>query len=173
VQHRWDFFVLFTIVLIKTIEMKTNLIIAFFSLMFCTTGFSQAKLPVEFRVEKQSMCTPMGLLEDVIFTNYYISKPVKVKFDGSFLNICFDNGAAFVKKNVTEVKRNAEYENHNLAFETILYTDKANASDTISLVIDHSIGFVQLIVPVKNSKGENIGYTSYKKFEKEDQLASQ
>jgi len=153
-------------------RMKTILIIVFLTLVFCSTGFSQTKLPVEFKVEKQSMCTPMSLLEDVLFTHYYISKPVNVKFDGSLLNICFDDGATLVRKSVIEVKRNAEYEDQNLAQETILYTDKTNASDTISLVIDHSIGFVQLIVPAKNSKGENIGYTSYKKFGKEDQLAS-
>lgn len=152
--------------------MKTILSIAFLTLIFCSSGFSETKLPVEFRVEKQSMCTPMSSLEDVVFTNYYISRPVNIKFDGSLLNICYENGVTFEKKNVTEVKRTAEYEDNSLSAETILYTDKSNASDTISLVIDHSIGFVQLIVPAKNSKGENIGYTSYKKFGKEDQLAS-
>jgi len=152
--------------------MRTIIFIAFFTLAFCSTGFSQTKLPVEFKVEKQSMCTPMSLLEDVLFTNYYVTRPVKVKFDGSLLNICYDNGATVVKKSVTEVKHNTEYEDQTLAQETILYTDKLNSSDTISLVIDHSIGYVQLIIPAKNSKGENIGYTSFKKFVKDDQLAS-
>lgn len=152
--------------------MKAIIFIAIFILTLVSTAFSQTKLPVAFRVEKQAMSTPMGLLEDVLFTNYYFSKPVNVKFDGSLLNISYDNGASYLKKNVTEVKRNAEYDDDNLALETIFYTDKTNAADTISLVIDHSIGYVQVIVPAKNSKGENIGYTSYKKFGKDDQLAS-
>jgi len=152
--------------------MRTIIIIAFFTLVFCSSGFSQTKLPVAFRVEKQSMSTPMSLLEEVFFANYYFSRPVNIKFDGTLLTVCYDNGATFVKKNVSEVNRSAEYEENNLAQETILYTDKANASDTVSLVIDHSIGYVQIIVPTKNSKGENIGYTSFKKFAKDDQLAS-
>jgi len=133
--------------------------------------FSQTKLPLVYRVEKQAMSTPMSLLEDMFFTHYYDTKPVNINFNGSLLNLYYDNGTSFVKKNVTEVNRNAEYENNALTIETILYTDNSNASDTISLVIDHSVGYVQLVLPTKNSKGEYIGYTCYKKFMKGDELA--
>jgi hypothetical protein len=146
--------------------MKTIKLIALFSLLFCLNGFSQAKLPINFRVEKQAMSTPMSLLEDILFTNYYITKPVNIKFDGSLLNMYFDNGATYVKTNVTEVNRKAEYEGNQLALQTILYTDTKNASDTISLVVDYSIGYVQIVLPAKNSKGEYIGYTCYKNFDK-------
>jgi len=117
------------------------------------------------------MSTPMTELEDIIFTNYYFSRPVNVKFDGSLLNMYFDNGETFIKKNVTEVNRDAEYEDGNLILETILYTDNTNVSDTISFVVDYSIGYVQVILPTKNSKGDNIGHTSYKKFVKGNELA--
>ena len=123
-------------------------------------------MPIEFRVEKQSMSTPMTSLEEMSLGNSYYAKPVNVKFDGSFLSMNFDNGVSFVKKNVSEVNRNAEYENGNILSETILYTDKANASDTISLIVDYYAGCVQVVIPTKNSKGEYIGYTSYKNFDK-------
>lgn len=151
--------------------MKTIKLIAFFSLCFCTIGFSQVKFPVKFRVEKQAMSTPMSSLEDMFFANPYNSKPVNINFDGSVLNMFYDNGATFVKKNVTEVNRNIEYDGDALSLATILYTDNTNVSDTISFVVDYSVGYVQLVLPTKNSKGENIGYTSYKKYTKEDALA--
>jgi hypothetical protein len=151
--------------------MRTIIFIAILILVFCSTAFSQKKLPVEFRVEKQAMSTPMTALDEVLFTNYYFSKPINIKFDGSLLNMYFDNGATFVKKNVTEVKRNSEFEDNRLATETILYTDIKNASDTISLVVDHTVGYVQIILPTKNSKGEYVGYTSYCKFAKDNELA--
>lgn len=151
--------------------MKTLKLVALFTFFICSIGFAQTKLPVEIRVEKQSMSTPMSAVEDIFFMNYYMAKPVNIKFDGSILNMYFDNGASFSKRNVTEIDRNAEYENDKLAIETILYTDNANVSDTISLVVDHSIGYVQLVLPTKNSKGDYIGYTSYKKFVTDNQLA--
>jgi hypothetical protein len=152
--------------------MRTIKLIALFTFLFCSIGFSQTKLPVEFKVDKQAMSTPMSSLEDMFFGNSYYSKPINISFNGSLLNMYFDNGATFTKKNVTEVNRNKEFDNEILASETILYTDNNNATDTISFVVDYSVGYVQLILPTKNSKGENIGYTSYKKFVKEDVLAS-
>jgi len=146
--------------------MRTIKLIAILTLFFCSTGYSQIKLPLEFRVEKQAMSTPMSLLDEMFFMNYYFSKPVNIKFDGSLLNMYFDNGASFAKKNVTEVNRNAEYENNSVILETILFTDNANVSDTISLVIDYSVGYIQIVLPTKNSKGEYVGYTSYKNFDK-------
>jgi len=151
--------------------MKTINLIALLTLITCSVGFSQTKLPVKFRVDKQAMSTPMSSLEDMFFINPYYAKPVNINFDGSLLSMYFDNGSSFVKKNVTEVDRDMEFEKDNLTLETILYTDNQNASDTISFVVDHSVGYVQIILPTKNSKGENIGYTSYKKFIGEDDLA--
>jgi hypothetical protein len=129
-------------------------------------GFSQTKLPVVFRVEKQAMSTPMSSLEEMFFMNYYYSKPVNVKFDGALLSMYFDNGATYAKKNVTEVNRSSEFEDNNLVMETILFTDNANVSDTISLIVDYSVGYVQLVLPTKNSKGDYVGYTSFKNFDK-------
>jgi hypothetical protein len=151
--------------------LRTIKLIVLFTLCFCLRGFSQTKLPVEFRVEKQAMSTPMSTLEDMFFINYYYAKPVNIKFNGSVLNMYYDNGATIAKKNVTEVNRDAEYEDNNLVLETILYTDNANVSDTISFVVDHAVGYIQITIPTKNTKGEYIGYTSYKKFAKEDELA--
>lgn len=151
--------------------MKTIKLIALFSFLFCLNGFSQAKLPINFRVEKQAMSTPMSSLEDMFFAHPYLAKPVNVKFDGSILNLYYDNGSSFAKLNVTEVNRNKEYEDNNLVMETVLYTNNSNVSDTISLVVDYSIGYVQIVLPTKNSKGEYVGYTSYQKFTKDDQLA--
>jgi hypothetical protein len=150
---------------------RTIKLIALFILVFSLKGISQTKFPVEFRVEKQAMSTPMGLLEDMFFINYYYTKPVNIKFNGSILNMYYDNGGTFVKKNVTEVNRNTEYENNKLAIETILYTDNENSSDTISFVADYNVGYVQIILPTKNSKGEYLGYTSFRKFTKENALA--
>lgn len=146
--------------------MRTIITIALFSFLFSLNGFSQAKMPIEFRVEKQSMSTPMTSLEEMFFGNLYYAKPVNVKFDGKTLAMNYDNGASFIKKEVSEVNRNAEYEDGNVIAETILYTDKANVSDTISLIVDYYAGCLQVVLPTKNSKGEYIGYTSYKNFDK-------
>jgi len=123
-------------------------------------------MPINFRVEKQSMSTPMSTLEEMFLGNSYYAKPVNVKFDGSILNMYYDNGASFVKKNVTELKRNTEYEDGAITLETILFTDNNNSSDTISFVVDYYVGYVQIVLPTKNSKGEYVGYTSYQKFDK-------
>jgi len=153
--------------------MKAIKLIAILTLLFTLNGFTQT--PIKFRAEKQAMSTPMTTLDEMFFMNYYIAKPVNVNFDGSVLNMTFDNGATFAKKDVTEVNRNSEYEDNTLALETILYTDNNNVSDTISLVIDHTVGYFQLVVPTKNSKGEYVGYTSYQQFDpslvKENRLA--
>lgn len=151
--------------------MKAIKLFILFTVFSCLTGFSQTKLPVKFRIEKQAMSTPMSSLEDIFFASYYISKPLNIRFDGSLLDMYYDNGAAFVKKNVTEVNRNTEYEDDNLVLETIRYTANDNVSDTISLVIDYSVGYVQIVLPTKNSKGDYIGYTSYRKFVKDNELA--
>jgi hypothetical protein len=152
--------------------MSKFFLISLFTFIIFSTGYSQTKLRVEFRVDKQSMSTPMSFLEDAIFTNYFYSRPVNIKFNGSNLDMYYDNGETFIKKNVTEVAHNKEYDNDRVSFETILFTDKAIATDTITYIIDHSSGFVQIILPAKNSKGDNVGFTSFKKFTKGNELAS-
>ncbi len=153
--------------------MKALKLIAILTLLFTLNGFSQT--PIKFRTEKQAMSTPMTTLDEMFFMNYYIAKPVNVNFDGAVLKMTYDNGAVLSTRNVTEVNRNSEYENNNLVIETILYTDNSNASDTITLVLDHAVGYVQVAVPTKNSKGEYVGYTSYKQLDsklvKETRLA--
>jgi hypothetical protein len=150
---------------------RTIKLIVLFTLVFSLKGISQIQFPVEFRVEKQAMSTPMSSLEDMFFINYYYTKPVNIKFNGSILNMYYDNGSTFVKKNVTEVNCNAAYENNKLVSETILYTDNENVLDTISFIADYNVGYVQIILPTKNSKGEYLGYTSFRKFTKENALA--
>jgi hypothetical protein len=151
--------------------MRQLFLILIFTLIFCLNGFSQKQIQVEYRVEKQAMSTPMTDLEEVFFMNYYHSKPMNVKFDGSVLNMYYDNGMTFTKREVAEVKKEAEFEDNQLIMEIFRYVDKKNLSDTISLVFDHEVGYVQVILPTKNSKGEYVGYTSYKQFIDKENLA--
>jgi len=152
--------------------MKSIKLFLLLTIIFCLKGYSQTNLPIKFRVEKQAMSTPMSSLDEAFFSNYYYSKPMNVKFDGATLDLYFDNGMTFAKKQVTEVRRNAESENNEVTLETILYVDNSNVSDTISYIVDHTASCVQIILPSKNSKGEYVGYTCYKQFIKENQLAS-
>ncbi len=151
--------------------MKTLKLITIFTLLFGSLAFAQTKFPVEFKVERQSMSTPMTSLDEVLFSNFYLAKPVNIKFDGSYLNMYFENGTALLKTNVTEIDREADYDDNNLIQEKILYIDNNNASDTISYVVNYIAGYVQLVLPTKNSKGDYIGYTSYRKTVKENELA--
>lgn len=114
----------------------------------------------------------MTELEDMFFMKYYYAKPINIKFDGSLLNMHYDNGTTFVKKNVTQVARKTEFEDNQLALETILFTNNENVSDTISLIIDYNVGYVQVVLPTQNSKGEYVGYTSYRQFVSQVGLAS-
>jgi hypothetical protein len=133
-------------------------------------GFAQVKFPVEYRVDKQSMSTPMTPLEDIIFLNSYHTRPLNVEFDGSRLQMFYDSRQLHLRKEVAMVNREVEEDDGELIFERYIYTDKNLASDTIQFVVDYEVGYVQLILPAKNSKGENIGYTSYRQFIKNDQL---
>ena len=151
--------------------MKILILTFLFTSLFYLNGFSQSNLPITFRVEKQAMSTPMSSLDEIFFMNYYYAKPINIKFDGSLLKMNFDNGATFVSKNVTEVDRNIEFEENKKTMETILYTDINNASDTISLVIDYNVGYVQIVLPTKNSKDEYVGYTSYRHFVNFNEIA--
>ncbi len=75
--------------------MKATLLII--TLVLATTAVVHAKLPVEFRVEKQALSTPMTDIDEVFFSNYFLTKPVNVKFDGTVLNLFFDNGSTPTK----------------------------------------------------------------------------
>jgi hypothetical protein len=152
-------------------KMKALRITILFVLFFGLQGFSQVKLPIQFRVEKQSMSTPMSVLEDVLFANTFYTKPVNVHFDGFRLNLTYDNGATYVKKELVKVTKEEQFEDNMLAMETFIYTDSSNPSDTILFVVDHNVGYYQVILPSKNSKGEYYGYSSFKKFINEDNLA--
>lgn len=96
---------------------------------------------------------------------------MNVDFNGATLKMYYDNGAVFAKKEVTEVNRDEEFEDGKLSIETIFYTDKANVSDTISLVVDYNVGYIQVVLPTTNKTGEYIGYTSYRQFVEADKLA--
>lgn len=151
--------------------MKRLTLVVLFIAVLSLQGFSQIKFPIEYRVEKQAMSTPMSLLEDVVFVHPYFTRPLNIQFDGSVLNMKYDNGEAFVNKNLTEVKKLTELDEDAIMFETFYYTDKSNVSDTIMFVVDHNIGYVEFVLPTKNSNGNNIGYTSYKKYVKDENLA--
>lgn len=140
-------------------------------IIFSLDGHSQVQFPLEYRVEKQAMCTPMEPLEDVLFRHPYYAKPVTVHFDGENLKMLYDGGAAHLYKKISKVNYESEFEDDKLALEKIYYCDRNTATDTFLLVVDYSVGYVQFIVPTKDSTGENIGYTSYRKFMKTNELA--
>lgn len=151
--------------------MKYFSFIILFTIALSIKGYSQVKFPIEYRVEKQSMSTPMTILEDALFVRSYFTRPVNVKFDGNILDMHYDNGQTFTRKSVTKVNQEAEYEDGALSLEAYYYTDNNNVSDTIMFVVDYSVGYVQVVLPTKNSKGEKIGYTSYRKFVDDVELA--
>jgi hypothetical protein len=147
-------------------------IVILFTFILSVNGFSQVKFPIEIRVEKQAMCTPMGPIDEAFFTNYYIMRPVNIKFDGSQINMVFDDGTIMQRLKVKKVRQDAEVEDNQIITEKITYTSNSNSSDTISLVIDHQFGMVQFIMPSKNSKGGYWGYTSFRQYINQGELAS-
>lgn len=143
--------------------MKNLLLILILSLSL--NGFAQLNLPVKYRVEKQSMSTPMSPIEDIFFLGSYYTKPINIDFDGNILLMKYDNGGVFTEKNVTEINRELESDDdENIILETIYYTDNSNLTDTILFVADYEVGYLQLVLPIRNSQGEKIGYTSYKQY---------
>lgn len=147
-----------------------NLIILF-TILFAFEGYSQDIFPVKYRIEKQAMSTPMSILEEVFFNSSYYTKPINVNFDGKQLHMYYDNNATFIKKQVAEVESNADFDEDNEIIKRRYFTFNDNTSDTLMFVIDYEINYVQVILPTKNSKGENIGYTSYKNFMEIEKLA--
>ncbi|HKM92314.1 MAG TPA: hypothetical protein VJY41_01545 [Prolixibacteraceae bacterium] len=152
--------------------MKTFKLISLISLFILSVNaFSQNSVSFSLKVEKQAMSTPMTPVDEIFFMSYYYTKPMNVDFNGATLKMYYDNGATFAKKEVTEVNREEEFEDGKLAIETIFYTNNANLSDTISLVFDYNVGYIQVILPTTNKSGEYIGYTSYRQFVEEGKLA--
>lgn len=150
--------------------MKAIKLIILFTVIFSLNGLAQGMFPVSYRIEKQSMSTPMTPVEDIFFGSSYYTKPVNVKFDGSLLNMHYDNGRTFVNKNVTKINNESYFEDDVLLMETFLYTDNENVSDTILFIVDYEVNYFQVVLTTKNSQGEKIGYTSYRKFVNEEDL---
>nr|HPR31817.1 hypothetical protein [Prolixibacteraceae bacterium] len=98
--------------------MKAAQFIVLFFLLLSLEGFSQ-EFSVHFQVEKQSMSTPMSEIEDAFFLTYYYTKPLNVQFDGTVLNMYYENGATFRKINVSEINREETYEDGKLIMHTI------------------------------------------------------
>lgn len=144
--------------------MKILKLLTLFTFLFCMTSVAQTA--VKFRADKQAMSTPMTTLDEVFFVRYYSARPVNIFFDGAILNMTFDNGAAYANKTLTEVKRTNDFEDGQLRMQTVFYVDNANSADTISYVTDFQVGYIELVLPTQNSKGEYIGYTSFKHFDK-------
>lgn len=147
----------------------TKLFILF--IFVTSASFAQDLLPIKYRVEKQSMSIPMSDLEETYFESGYYSKPITVDFDGVVLNMFYDNQSTFIKKAVTEVQSNADFDEDEEFIKRHYYTMNDNVQDTIMFVVDYEISYVQLVLPTKNSKGEKVGYTSYKKYLGKEELA--
>lgn len=143
----------------KTLKLFTLLII-----ISSINGFAQEMFPVNYRVEKQSMSTPMTSFEEMFFGRSYYTKPVNVNFDGEQLKMAYDNGATFINKNVTKVDNTADIYDGELVLETLIYIDNENKSDTILFIVDYEVAYLQVVLTTKNSSGENIGYTSFRTF---------
>ncbi len=150
--------------------MKLKVLFILFSVLIAVSSFSQSHFPLEYRVEKQAMSIPMTPLYDVYFDNYFHARPVNVDFDGSVLKLLYDNGRVFSKKDVTKVDYIREEYKGELEYERFLFTDNVNPTDTILFLVDHLVNCYQVIIPDKNSKGENIGYKSYRHFVEEEKL---
>lgn len=151
--------------------MKSFKLLIIFAVLFSLNGFSQTIRPLSYRVEKIAMSTPMTTLDEIFFMNYFHAKPVNVYFDGKDLKMTYDNGKTLANKEVTEVSREEDTDDGQILMETILFVDNALTTDTITFVMDYEVGYVQLVLPTKNSVGENIGYTSYRQFIDQAQLA--
>lgn len=151
--------------------MKRITLITIAVIAFAIQGYSQINFPIKFRVEKQSMSTPMTDIEDILFVRSYYARPVNIIFDGKDLQMVYDNGEVFTKKSLTKVNYETEYEEGKLGLESFQYTDDANPQDAVLFVVDYNVGYLQIILTTKNSKGENIGYTSYRQYVSDDQLA--
>lgn len=151
--------------------MKSFSILILFVVLFNLNGISQSIRPLSYRVEKISMSTPMTTLDEIFFMSYFHAKPVNVFFDGKDLKMTYDNGATLTKKEVTEVSRDEDTDDGQILMETILFVDNSLTTDTITFVMDYEVGYVQIVLPTKNSSGENIGYTSYRQFIDQAQLA--
>lgn len=147
---------------------------SFFLIILIIVGFlgqAQDLLPVEYRVTKQSMSIPLTPIREAVFIHRYAEKPLNVKFDGSLLSMKYDDQKVFKHETVSKVDEYIENSNGKLLYEQYFYTLNSNTSDTISLVIDHEIPYIQLILPSKDSRGVKTGYKSYRIFSNLKELA--
>ncbi len=142
-----------------------------FTILFSSSGYSEDVLPVKYKIDKQAMSTPMTNLEEIFFNSSYYSRPINVTFDGEQLHMYYDNNVTFIKKQVIEVESNADFDEDEKIINRRFYTFNDNKSDTLMFLIDSEINYVQVVLPAKNSKGEKIGYTSYKKYMNIEELA--
>lgn len=124
-----------------------------------------SQLPIKFRVDEQSMSTPMSSVEDIFFSHYYYTKPVNINFNGNILNMYYDNNYSFYKNNLIKVG-----EDISTSQEKYYFVPNNNNSDTIIYIVDYEVKYVQFILPTKKPNGEYIGYTSYRKFIKDESL---
>lgn len=151
--------------------MRAVILTSFIVFLFASTNMAQVKFPVEFKVEKQAMSTPMSDFEDIVFLHSYYICPLNINFNGKELVIKYENGTTYTNKEVTLVDHEKEYDNNNLIMETYTYTDNSNSSDNIFFVVDYGVGYVQIILTAKNSNGESIGFTSYKQYIENNKIA--
>lgn len=152
--------------------MKTTInLIILFAIVFAFKGYSQDIFPIDYKIEKQAMSTPMTNLEEIFFNSSYHTRPINIKFDGSILNMHYDNGVTFINKQVVEVESNANFDEDEETIKRRFFTFNDNTTDTLIFVVDYEVNYVQIILPTQNSKGEKIGYTSYKKYVKKEELA--
>ena len=127
-------------------------------------SFSQSYFPVKYRIEKQSISTPMTPLYDVFFDNYFYIKPVNIYLNDSVLNILYDNEKVHISKKLTKIDYIRKEYNNELEYEYFFFIDNDILKDTILFIVDHLVDSYNIIFPVKNSKNKNIGYKSYRYF---------
>ncbi|MCF8359705.1 MAG: hypothetical protein K9H26_13165 [Prolixibacteraceae bacterium] len=141
------------------------------TVIFSLNSMAQNIFPVKFRVEKQSMSTPMTPLYDAFFMHSYSARPVNIEFDGESLNMYYDNHVSFLKQEVTPVNKESETWNNDIITEKYYFTLSSNPTDTVMFVVDYEVPYLQVVLPAKNSKGDYIGYTSFKQFIDNEKLA--
>ncbi|MBN1924708.1 MAG: hypothetical protein JW798_02625 [Prolixibacteraceae bacterium] len=141
------------------------------TVIFSLNGLAQDLFPVKFRVEKQSMSTPMTTLEESFFMHSYYARPVNIEFDGKLLKMYFDNKVSLINEGVTAVNKEVESEGNDVLLEKYYFTLNSNVSDTVMFVVDYEVPYLQVVLPTKNNSGEYVGYTSYKEFIDTEKLA--
>lgn len=133
-------------------------------ILLLSINISSAQLPIKFKVDKQSMSTPMTPIYDIFFGASYHTRPVNISFDGEILNMFYDNGSTFKKLNLILIDKNDFRDDGVVEYERFIYVDKNNMSDTIIHEIGYLVGYTKIILPTKSKSGEYVGYTSYTEY---------